>query len=193
MLHFIWSIKLFNYVLSVLMFWSSTGRRFKFRYLCSYWQNVPSLNTKVSTRANRISQSLQFINFQRTAAALRWTEIWLCLVWERPEHRIKGGSYWQQHKNQRQWDQRHSRVAPVCCWSTALRSERIHGSLDEKSSLLMGPTTPNKGPNQQFRLWTMSAMLSSRRFKVAPSLRGILCRLYRAARSVRPISSRWLK
>lgn len=118
------------------------GSGFNFRYIGS---KVLPLNTEVSSRADGISQSLQFINFQRRAAARRWSEIWVCLAREEVGAWSKGRlPHWQLHKDQRQRDQRRCRYEPLRRWSTAPRMT-IHSSLDEKARPLNG-SAPEQGP-----------------------------------------------
>lgn len=145
------------------MFCGADGLWFNFRYTCS---KVLLFNTQVSSKANGINQSLQFINFQRRAAEMKWG---LGLLSERgvTERGIKGGSLTDSNTRTKG----PCRDAPLCCWSTVRRWETIHSSLDEKLSLLMG-LDQTRAHVQQSWLSTVFVPLSLLHFKAAPSLKG---------------------
>lgn len=164
------------------LFCGGDGLGFNFRCIGS---KVLPRNTEVPSRADGISQSLQFINFQRRAAALRWSEIWVLLVRERSERGMKGGSLIDSYTRTKGS-------------GTKDAAEMHHSAADQprwryiplwmkKPGFLMGPHQ-TRAHIQQFWLWTVFAALSLRHFKAAASLRDMLHWLYRGAHSVRAFS-----
>lgn len=128
------------------LFYGGGGLGFHFTYIGS---KVLPLNTEVSSRAAGISQSLQFINFQRRAAALRWSKIWVCLV--RQREGWGGVGAWNKgspltDSYTRTKGSGTKDAAEMLLPLINHPGVTIHSSMDDKTQLLNG-SVRNKGPH----------------------------------------------